>query len=455
MNNQSKTSTPSFVLNFYRSKIKRLSPLGILFIFLFCFISASSKDILVENPGNHNDIQPNLQAAVDKAVNGDVVILPEGEFILNKGVIIKKFISLKGQGLSKTILYRSKALIDSLMRGKDWRTMIVYDIGSDDSSGIVVSGICFRGKKPSVTPGDGGSIVESNGLMMIQCVDFLIEYCRFEYFRSAGIEVRHKDSLARGLIRKNEFYYNAGFGLGYGVVVYGASKTWIQDPHFGSSNFIFVEDNTFDYHRHSIAAGGCALFVFRHNTVLNNIAASGGHAIDTHEARPGEGSKYGTRAVEVYDNNLVNTTYTYRDPIVKGEETRLASLEESGIAIRNGEAVVYNNSVKGYRYAVSLSNWYFGGTTQPYPVLYGPGYLSGKEFGPNHTGDHAPYSNGDVFIWNNRVDPFLSGTWNSYAPFHNEEPVWWKDGRDYHLEPKPDYKPYPYPYPVKENKSEN
>ena len=418
-------------------------------LLVLLFISASATDVYVKNPGNHNDIQAEFQAAVNKAETGDVVILPEGEFILNKSVIIKKFISVKGQGLKKTILYRSEAVPDSLMKEREWGSMLLFDIKSEKSSGIIVSGICFRSKKPSIAFGDGGSKISSIGVMMDQCVDFLIEYCRFENFSNSGIYVIHNDSLARGLIRKNEFYYNAGAGLGYGVGIVGTGKVWIRDPHFGSSNFIFVEDNTFDFHRHSIAAGTCALYVFRHNIILNNIAASGGHAIDTHEARPGEGSVFGTRAVEIYDNNLVNTTYTYGAPINKGEQTRMASLEESGIAIRNGEALVYNNTVRGYRYAVSLSNWYFGGTSQPYPVLYGPGYLSGKKFGPNHTGDQVPYSDGDVFIWNNKVDPFLSGTWNNYPSFHNVETGWWKEGRDYHLEAKPGYKPYPYPYPLK------
>ncbi|MEO6134837.1 MAG: hypothetical protein ABIP35_06770, partial [Ginsengibacter sp.] len=160
-----------------------------------------------------------------------------------------------------------------------------------------------------------------------------------------------------------------------------------------------------------------------------------------------EGSTYGTRAIEVYNNKLTNTTYTYGGKIKKGEQTGMSSLETAGIAIRNGEAVVYNNEVKGYRYAVELSNWYFGGTTRPYPVLYGPGYLSGVKFGPEHRGATMHQGDGDVFIWNNKVSPFLEDEWNVFPPFYNDEPVWWKEGRDYHLEPKPGYKPFPYPYP--------
>ncbi|MGH2564323.1 MAG: right-handed parallel beta-helix repeat-containing protein, partial [Ginsengibacter sp.] len=327
----------------------------------------------------------------------------------------------------------------------------VFDIKSDIPSNIVIADIGFRSKKPSVVEGDGGSTAESIGISVIQCVDFVIERCRFEYFAEAGINVIHKDDLARGLIRKNEFYYNAGAGLGYGIEIYGTNKQWVTDPKFGTSNFIFIEDNIFDFHRHSVAAGSCGLYVFRYNTVLNNIAASGGHAIDTHEARPGEGSAYGTRAVEVYNNKLLNTTYDDSSNIINGVKTLPsgASLETAGIAIRNGEAVVFNNEVIGYYYATSMSNWYLRHTVQPYPVPYSPGYLSGLALGPNHSGINSPEGDGDAFFWNNTNTPFISEGNDSASVFHNFQPDWWKEGRDYHFVPKPGYKPYLYPYPVK------
>lgn len=419
-------------------------------VLLLLSMNVFGKDIVVESPGNNNDIQPAIQAAVDEASGGDRIILPEGEFVVRGKVEITKFISIIGNGLKKTILYRADSTSDRILSSKGWEAIFVFNIRSDQSSGIVVSGICFKGKKPSVVAGDGGSRASTIGIRMFECVDFVIEKCRFEYFGNAAISVRHKDTLARGLIRNNEFYYNARFGLGYGIAIVGSGKQWIKDPHFGSANFIFIEDNLFDYHRHSIASNDGALFVVRYNTILNNIAASGDHAIDMHEGRPGTDEPMGSRAMEVYNNVLINTTYTYGAKIKKGERYGMSSLENTGIAVRNGEAIVFNNEVKGYRYAVSLSNWYLGGTPQPYPVMYGPGYLSGKEFGADHTGINMPQSDGDVFIWNNKVSPFLENEWNIFPPFHNEEPDWWKEGRDYHLTPKPGYKPYIYPYPVKE-----
>lgn len=418
------------------------------FISVFCFSCAFSQRISIQNPGDQKDIQPAIQAAVDKAKDGDVLILPEGRFLVNKSIVIKKFISLKGKGLKKTILFRSESVPDSVLKKRDWQCMINYEINSDKSSNIIISDIGFIGKKPMVVEGDGGSVAQTEGVRMVQCLDFIIERCRFEYFANAGITVIHKDSLARGLIRKNQFYYNAGDGLGYGVVIYGSNKEWIPDPRFGTSNFIFIEDNTFDFHRHSIAAGGGGLYVFRYNTVLNNIAASGGHAIDTHEARK---TPFGTRAVEIYNNKLVNTTYTDSTNVIPGrkESASGASLESAGVAIRNGDALVFNNEVVGYYYGTSMSNWYLGRTKQSYPVPYSPGYLSGLALGPDHSGINEPESNGDAFFWNNTNTQFVTEGIDSSSAFHNYQPDWWKEGRDYHLAPKPAYKPYPYPYPTK------
>lgn len=402
------------------------------------------------SPGDKNDIdiQPILQAAVDKAKDGDIIILPEGKFFVGKTIVINKFISLQGQGFRKTILYQSEATPDSILKQRDRINIIRYDINKETSSNIVISDIGFRSKRPNVVDGDGGSMARTTGIALNGCVDFIIEKCRFEFFGNRGIMVRHQDNLARGLIRNNEFYYNAGAGLGYGVEVFGSGNEWVPDPKWGSANFIFVEDNVFEYHRHSMAAGGGGLYVFRYNKVINNTVTPGGHAIDVHEARQ---NPYGTRAVEVYNNILINATYTDSMPIIKGVKRTSSGgyLEPAGIAIRSGEALVFNNQLQGYACAVTLSNWFFGGTVQPYPMPYSPGYCSGKILGPEHSGTDEAASRGDVFIWNNTNDPFSEGKNDTATLFRNTQPDWWREGRDYHFEAKPGYQPFSYPYPVK------
>ena len=99
-----------------------------------------------------------------------------------------------------------------------------------------------------------------------------------------------------------------------------------------------------------------------------------------------------------------------------------------------------------------MSNWYSRRTAQPYPTLYSPGFLSGKALGSGHSGVNPPESDGDLFAWNNSNTPFVNGPSDRSTEFHNTQPDWWKEGRDYHFVPKPGYKPYEYPDPVRRSK---
>jgi hypothetical protein len=410
------------------------------------YLNAAGKEIIIKSPCSYRNIQLLIQKTVDTAGNGDVLILPAGEFAIDETVIITKFISIRGQGLDKTILYWNKPIGQTKRLGWGELAIFNFKINSTKVSGILVSGICFKGVETTLRPGDGKIFLKLSGINLVKCVGFTIEHCRFEYCGYAGISVFHQDTIANGLIRKNEFFHNAMRGLGYGVCVYGEDKTWVGDPKFGSSNFIFVEDNVFEFHRHSIVSGGGSLFVFRHNYVLDNVVHPGGHAVDTHEAREPDSdfNKRGSRASEVYDNVFINRKDIEGKDIDKPDGITIF-LEDAAIAIRSGDAVVFNNEVRGYKWGVKLSNWYLEGTEQKYPVFESPGYPSGKKLGPDHRGDKFPQSDGDAFIWNNKVSATLQGKWAD-SSFLNTEPSWWIEGRDYHLKPKPGYTPYPYPY---------
>jgi hypothetical protein len=313
----------------------------------------------------------------------------------------------------------------------------------------------LKSKRPSMVNGDGLSVAADIGIEMVKCIDFVITNCRFEYFGNGAVSVLHDDNLASGLIYKNEFFHNCkgydALGLGYGVVVYGVNSKWIDDPKFGSGNFIFVEDNTFDYHRHSIAGGGCALYVFRYNTVKNNVAGNTAHAIDAHEARlEAGGNYYSSRAIEVYNNSVVNTQFKDGTsncpdgtPIVSGKSP--GWLVECAIRTRGGEAVIHDNYIEGYRFGVGLVT---PKLTSTYPTPYQQGYLSAMKYGTNHSGVDGDKANGDVFIWND--------TYKSYAPtnsqcvyFYNYTPDYIVAERDYHLFAKAGYTPYTYPHPLR------
>ncbi len=426
------------------------TPTCILHIALvLSLVSAKAAQIAVINPGNDQDIQPNFQAAVNAASDGDVLVLPSGQFVVNYNILITKKISVKGQGTEQTILYRSEAALDTLLSSSpNWDAILNYQLNTNDPCGIIISGICFRSKKPCVVLGDGLSRASDVGIKLDHCYNFVITACRFEYFGCAGVYVIHDDSIVGGLINKCSFYHNAkgpdALGLGYGVAVFGANLKWIVDPRLGSSSFIFVEDNTFDFHRHSIAAGGCGLYVFRHNLVLNNIAGSGDHAIDAHAARMTYGlNYYGTRALEAYDDSIINTTFKDGTPIQPGQSAQL--LSNNAVLVKSGDVLVHDNYIRGYRFGVGIIDDQVSGT-QTYPIFTQVGYLSGLKYGFNHTGVAGGLGDGDLFTWNNDFAPYVGP--DSSAAFYNFQPTYFTAERDFHLVAKPNYQTYTYPHPL-------
>lgn len=394
------------------------------------------RSIYVNNPGNNHNIQPSFQEAINLAKNGDSIILPAGEFYVDGTVVVNKFISIIGQGAGSngTLLYRREDVSDATLNR--WRIMLDFKCYSTESSNIVVSGIYFKSKLPSEASGDGKSQAEDMGISLGQCVDFLIERNKFEYFGTAAVRVAHKDTLARGVIAENVFIHNWRYKtrtspdaaittLGYGVAIGGEDRTWISDPQFGSDNFIFIEDNYFSSQRHSVAAGGTGLYVFRYNEVRDNFL----HGVDAHGGGAFENT-HSTRAYEVYSNQLINNIFqdSYNLPIAPyPTDNPCSKLVSHGFTFRGGEGVVYNNTIQGTQYGINLKVEVSG----TYPVFTQIGY-----------------QDDDVYIWNNKSIPFTSLT--CMKPIIISNPALLQAGRDYHLNTvKPGYTAYQYPHPLR------
>lgn len=404
---------------------------------IFLPVIEKAKVIAVENPGNHQNIQPLLQKAINRAAAGYTVVLPAGEFYVDGSVYINKFISLVGQGSGPggTKLYRRETVSDATLSSNSWRFMMVIACDSNASSGVRVAGIHFQSKVPSEASGDGKSQATDYGILVRQCVDFLIEKNKFEYFGEAALNIKHKDAVARGVVAENEFFHNwrykpgatdtRNFTTGYGVLVAGEDSTWNSDPKFGSSNFIFIEDNKFLSHRHSIAGGGTGLYVFRYNDVRDNFS----QAIDAHG-----GGRYGntrsTRAYEVYNNNVVNNIFVDSNGLPtanRPSKDPCASLARNGIKFRGGEGLAYGNKIQGFRNGIALQVEVSG----TYPVYTQIGY-----------------QDGDVYMWNNQVSPYPTLTCAKLLAI--DTPSLLVEGRDYHQNVvKPGYTAYPYPHPLR------
>ena len=413
-------------------------------------------------PAQGSDLRSALQAALNSAANGDVVELPAGKYLLSGQVNIPANlrVSIVGKGRWNPATGTGTLLYLNQTRAGGTTTMLYAKSGSNPT----LSDFTIRG-----TP--AAFLDETVGIKLALASDFRITRMRIEYFGRAGIDILHSDTAPRGIVDHNELYHNYkgdGQGLGYGVVVYAENKQWVPDPKFGSDNFIFIEDNVFDQHRHAVAAGGAGLYVARYNYMKDTFIAS---AIDAHEstpgASPGTGNYYSTRAIEAYNNVIVNTISRQMTPITPDtvdENGSDGTLSQFGIGIRGGEALVHHNIISGYVYGGAIvDNYYESRADTRYPIPSQVGYLSGLAGGEGHVGRDAVNGNGDFFYWANTFTPhpFRSVPWwyqGAMPYFNNYNPEAFMLSRDYHVSLtadstgvdysfKPGYKPYTYPNP--------
>lgn len=424
-------------------------------------------DIAVANPGTGNDILANINTALAAASHYDRLVFPAGSFTLTGEPTTTKKVSLLGQGIGITTIYRSESYADGTLSGK---AMFIHNINSDAPCGIKISGITFKSKLPSINNGaDGLSIAPDRGLVIINAIDFIVTNCRFENFGDGAVTIYHRDYLARGVIYSNQFEHNYkganGLDLGYGVVVYGESVRWIPDDGFGTNNFIFVETNTFNRHRHSFASAGCSRSVVRNNTVTNNLIGPADsqyiHCIDAHDARGiGNGTNtWGGRAIEVYNNSLVNAFQYDGTTPVTGSTTGV-QVVESCIGIRGGAAVIWGNLVDGYRFAIEVySSQACDAGANPAatkPWMGQAGYCSQLATGTTDLGTSERPGRGDMWCWSNTFTTHSGAFWSElYLYTSGGSDNWFLVDRDYHVSTggsssaaKPNYTPYPYPHPL-------
>lgn len=440
----------------------------------------------VVDPGAGNDIYLNLKAQTDAAnaanTGVDVIILPAGTYPCTGQIVATTTFTITSilpsttlwAGFSNdysiesplsvvcsTILYRPESMSDStLSTGGGGGAPMAFIRFNDPSSapqtllttnGFKVCDIEFRSKIPSEdgypangggsTAPDGKSLASDYAIVANKSVDFQITRCVFKYFGYAAVEYKHWDSVSRGLIYKCHFEQNAkgadGLGLGYGIVVYGQNLTWSTNPQFGSNNFLFVENCTFNLHRHSISGGGNGRYCIRHCYIQDNIVTyfNSCQAIDAHGRRAGaigSSNYFGTHTVEAYNNKIINQ-YAY-DSTHTGQKILLTpasttgQLIESAIRLKECFHLSYNNITKGYRFGSAVQieeiNVYNDGNTgYPQKYTFGePSAITGGSSTPN--GDL-----GDAYIWGNDVHIQNGQCFN----FYNYTPSIFVANRDYHL----------------------
>lgn len=386
--------------------------------------------INVPNPGNGADITDSLRSAINSAPDGATLVLPAGNFRLvgTRAITINvdKSIHLKGQGKGVTTLYRDRA--DATDQQLDWGYMIGFRGTKNPDHVVEIEGITFQGLERSTQTGDGKSISQDQGVYFNN-VAVHFHHCEVKWIGYTAVKYWHDVGWARGVIHNNDIHTNfrwtASLGIfqhGYGVGVHGVGG-WVDDPQFGSENFVFIEDNYFNDNRHSVAASHPAKYVFRYNTIEDNDKNA---PIDFH----GAGSRNdSTRAVEIYENEIRNNT---------GARTWAA------ISARGGEGVIWNNRITGHPQGFNRGIQIWPEVRGSYPQKQQHGWQSGLQYGAGHRGtDPDREGKGDLWVWGNDFDSAV------LYPIHLDGGSQLVEGRDVHFEPRPGYVPYAYPHPMR------
>jgi hypothetical protein len=290
--------------NQFASKVRHTLRMGsllssrysvLLSFFIAPFFPASdSAEAAIVNAASPS--RSDVAAAVATAVAGDTIVIPPGTTTWTwpsggYGLEITKAITLQGSGVGSTIIKNGSG---------DW--MIVWRLVSNKASRM--TGIEFQdGAAPPSNHGvvylDGGSYSAAFDKRTMR-----VDHCKFDHLN--GFIIQSEDVI--GVVDHNTFLASAG---SISMYIYNrrwnnqgttADGSWIDSSHFGTSQFLFIEDNIFTLDTAYALLDGYAgtRWVFRHNSVTR------GH-LEIH-GTDSAGRLRGGRAFEVYNNSFAGPT---------------------------------------------------------------------------------------------------------------------------------------------------
>lgn len=361
--------------------------------------------------------QIDVQGAIDKANSGDRVFIPSGKSTWAKSVIINaKSLYIFGQGITKTIIKDETG--SSFLEA-------AFKINVSGDHFVRISKLTLINSSSS----SYGSICVYNSGGLLTGNNIQIDSVKIDSLCGRGITVL--DQIT-GVIAECIFDNRGIHSNVQGVSVFGlGDESWDDVVDFGSDEFIFIEDCTFNYSGlgdGALDAYGGARYVFRYNTVINTII--GHHGRDS-------GGYRSTHMHEVYNNQFIN----------------------SGLAIsrlflsRGGTGIIHNNVWSGafnlatgeieLAYYCAFENETSCGEPwnqcRTYPCIDQPGRGTDQTLVP-------------CYEWNNFKDGVNVGF--SVVEFNETEfDISEKlilENRDYFNDQmKPEYTPYIYPHPLR------
>ena len=421
----------------------------ILGILLFTVALSS----LLPRPGsaavyNSSGSAANVQAIHNNlAQNGDTIMLPAGTFTWNSQIRITKNITLAGAGQGVTVIY------DNIPKSGGDPTIPMHFTGI--TGNLRATGFTVRGRAQDTQDFNKGTLVVGGTSHSVRIDHISIE-------RPGTVGVRFSGDIWGVVDHCNFDVSNFKqaiqiFHSNYGGGTYG-DVSWESPTDLGSGKGIYIEDCTFT--GSGVAGAGVTdsteggRFVFRHNTVTSDMAAT--HGTESQRYR-------GVRSYEFYNNTFTNPN----------------SIMFCAIYLRGGTGVIWGNIFRGgggqtgYRSAIITDNYRSWHNWQPWARCDGThpwdqnsqanGYAAIDQVGRGmaldqirgstpvnlRTGTAAWPRNlsEPAYVWSNSWGPVPN---NPGAFIANNQPVV-QLGRDIINNgntPRPGYTPYTYPHPL-------
>ncbi len=262
--------------------MKRFGIVVVCILVLNAFLAPWCGATVYQSDGSPASVQ-GIQNAV---LNGDTITIPPGTFTWPRGIIITKAITLQGAGAGSTIIK------DGVQNGSLIGVTLVA------SKVTRLTGIEFQG---------GGRTSYHNGVVTVAGSNtngsqFRMDHCKWNVdvngsplFDTVTGVVDHNTFIRRGGEDGHAFWV---FGTRWNGSNYG-DGSWSALTNFGSSQFLFFEDNNFISTDPSYLMALCdaydgARFVIRHNAIT-------GFTFQNHGTES-SGRRRGSRATEFYNN---------------------------------------------------------------------------------------------------------------------------------------------------------
>ena len=301
-----------------------------------------SSAIIVTNP-----TYANVSAAVAQAVDGGTIELQStGTYTWSATLVIPntKGISIKGPGTNTINTRYSNGSPNSvtsnfpLIISSSADPAIQVNCGNNNSL-TRISGLKFTSP---IDHTDGVIYIKGRGTGKTGIGAYRIDNNYFEGIQSneddlqGGITIDSTTGVKTGLVDSNIFHdFGYGNNTGYGISItelwqyggsgydYSGNNAWTRTFAFGSSDFVFIEDNVFEsvtyYTRHLITGSTGAKYVARFNTFDVNKDYSGTYTqdIDAHGLCY-NGTGMGARGGEIYGNTFKGTQNRHNKLFLRG-----------------------------------------------------------------------------------------------------------------------------------------